>query len=380
MKIAFLTTQSEGQSTVIGRVFPLASYFQKNGHTVTVLLHKGEKDTEQKQSFTIRKFGKNPFSASSEGKKRARGLSLFLIMATNAMQAASILVRNRPDILILVKPLPENVLAVILYKTISWNVRIVADIDDFELFANATSSLVQRSAIHISERLACMLAYKIVVATPFLHDHFQQLTAGKKPIQMIPTGLSGMYGAPANNHVLLYIGSISISSGHRVDLLPDILRHVREYIDDATLIVAGSGHDEEQLRKSFEQQGLGSHVEWVGRFSEESVPDLISRASVIVDPIDMSINNRAKSSFRVALAALVGMPVVTSNVGIRPMLIPASLHAKCFANPEDSVSYANHIRAFLETPLVQEDQQEMQLVAKSHTWEVLAGTYMQYIV
>lgn len=380
MKIAFLTTQSQNQSTVIGRIFPLADYFQENGHAVTVLLHGDKKDIEQKQSFVIKVFGKNPFTTSPEGKKRARGLSLFLIMATNAIRAASILVRDYPDTVILVKPLPENTLATLLYKAIAWNARVIADIDDFELFANATSSLVQRSAIHVSERLACMLAYKIVVATPFLHDHFQQLTAGKKQIQIIPTGLSGIHSTPAKNHALLYIGSISISSGHRVDLLPDILRHVREYVDDATLIIAGSGHDEEKLRTSFEQQGLNSYVEWAGRFSEESIPSLVSRASVIVDPIDMSINNRAKSSFRVALAALIGMPVVTSNIGIRPMLIPASLHEKCFANPEDSVSYANHIRAFLETPLVQEDQQEMQLVGKSHTWEVLAGTYMQYIV
>ncbi len=380
MKIAFLTTQSPVQSTVIGRVIPLAKQFVSMGHNVFLLVHR-EKDAQGAEHKTleginVRVTGVNPFSRSADGKKRSSGLYLIWTMKISALRAAWALVTERPDIIVLVKPLPENTFAAVLAKAFLWNTKVILDVDDFELFANNLSSLMERAAIHASERIVTALSSRIVVATPFLYDHIHQMVAGRKEITLIPTGLDPISSsAHAASHTILYIGSLSVSSGHRVDLLPEVLSSIRKQIPDAKLLLAGSGDDEATVKKQFAELGIGDAVTYFGRFSKEDVSSLIAKADVLIDPIDSSIVSRAKSSFRTALALVTGTPIVTSNIGIRTELIPPQLHEKFFAIPNDAASYAERVSALLLTPLSESDRMSMIDQSKKYTWEHLAQTY-----
>lgn len=181
MTIAFVTTQTLQGSTVIGRVLPLAKELAKN-HEVTILGH-GDGPENWHNS------GQDPFRRTPAGKKRLSGLALVWRLKLNAFIAALKLIQLKPDVIIIVKSLPENVFAVRL-ATLFYNPKkTILDVDDFELTANALSSIWQRAAVHWAERAGARLADQIVTASPFLSDHFEQLTRGKKPITMIPTGL-----------------------------------------------------------------------------------------------------------------------------------------------------------------------------------------------
>lgn len=439
MKIAFLTTQSSIQSTVVGRVFPLAKEFQTMGHDVVVFLHEEKEPSSRARSgihacppfwrvdidsgsgsgmtagdALIRTIitGRNPFERTESGKKRYGGLRLLMTMKINAIRAAWGLITERPDYIILVKPLPENTLAVALSKLFLWKTKVILDMDDFELFANNLSSFIERAAIHLSQRVATALASHTVVATPFLYDHIHQLVAGKKEITMIPTGLSAESSAssshsapvgatrdrpiaditpslpveasakagvfPADrptNHTMLYIGSISLNSGHRVDLLPEILDLVRKKIPDARLVIAGKGDDEAELKKQFQRLALENAVTLFGRFTHLDIPALVASCDVLIDPIDASIVSRAKSSFRCALALVHAMPIVTSSIGIRTELIPSTLHEKFFAIPADAASYAAHVINCMQTPLSDAEKNAMREQSKKYTWEHLARVY-----
>jgi glycosyltransferase involved in cell wall biosynthesis len=380
MKIAFVTTQSFQQSTLIGRVLPLAKEFAKE-HTVTLLVH-GEGDTPDVPSgISSYVTGPNPFARTTEGKKRKRGFSLIWTMKKNALRAAWRLIQEKPDCIIIVKPLPENVLAVRLATLFLRRTKIILDVDDFELMANTLSSLVQRAAIHWSERVASHMAQHIIVATPFLEDHMKLLSQNTTPVTLIPTGLS-LSSAPtySSDPTILFAGSLSLSSGHRVDLLPEILSHVQKRVPHARLIISGSGDDEQSLRREFQQQGLESSVKWTGRFSPTTIQDIATRASMLIDPIDSSIANRAKSSFRVALALSMGMPIVTSNVGIRTQLIPDQFHESWFAAPGDAQSYAEKIAAILTHPLSEHEKHLLQQKSKQYEWDALAKMYYACIV
>ncbi|MDA1169304.1 MAG: glycosyltransferase [bacterium] len=440
MKIVFLTTQSSMQSTVVGRVFPLAKEFQKMGHEVVVFLHSETPASSSHSApvgatrdrpiadvtpglpaealakagvfpagVTTRITGTNPFERTESGKKRHGGLRLIITMKVNALRAAWGLITERPDYIILVKPLPENTFAVVLSKLSLWKTKVILDVDDFELFANNLSSLLERAAIHLSQRVATTLASHIVAATPFLYDHMHQLVAGKKDITLIPTGLTAEFAAgktpafakasagkpgvtsaiglsrvaptgaewdeEAGNHSILYIGSISVSSGHRVDLLPEILCEVRKQIPDATLVIAGSGDNEIDLKKRFQELNIEHAVKFFGRFSVDDISDVAAQATILIDPIDASIVSRAKSSFRCALALITAMPIVTSNIGIRTELIPKQLHGKLFAVPADATSYATRIIDILHAPLSDAEKAAMREQSKKYTWEHLARTY-----
>lgn len=387
MKIVFITTQSLIQSTLIGRVLPLAQEFQKMGNDVMVLVHseKNSKSANPQFPIKIKSIGPNPFERTSAGKKRKSGLSLIWTMKMNALRAAWQLVQEQPDVTIIVKPLPENTLAVKLAKIFLHNTKIILDVDDFELEANNLTSLLQRAAIHWSERASSKMASHIIVATPFLEDHMRLLAGTAKQVTLIPTGLSVQQTSHIQLHTqskntMLFAGSLSISSGHRIDMLPEILLQVRKSIPDAKLIIAGSGDDEHALKEKFQSLGLQDAVDFQGRFSMEHVGSFISECSILIDPIDSSIANRAKSSFRVALALLYGIPIVTSNIGIRTDMIPAALHATFFATPGDGISYAEKIIALFQKPIASEESAMLMGASKKYTYDQLAQTYYTCIV
>ncbi len=416
MNIVFVTTQSSTQSTLIGRVVPLAKEFIKMGHDVTVLMHREEEssfrprcaprlpavalakvgslgevgsrnpdnvDAGPRSSMTTEAeiktciTGPNPFERNSSGKKRHSGVRLVSVMIANAVRAAWHLYAVHPDVVIIAKPLPENTLAVLLWKLLHWNTKVIVDVDDFELFANKLASPMQRASVHWSERTATRMASRIIVATPFLMDYMAGLVSHKIPVTVIPTGYSPSSAnyVHSDEPVLLYAGSVSTSSGHYVGFLPELLQEVRKQVPLARLLIAGTGDDEELLKQKFQQLQLSDAVTWFGRFSQQDTHELISKSAILIDPIDGSIVSRAKSSFRTMLACAEGMPVVTSNIGIRPMLLPQELHEKFFALPADVKSYAEKIVALIKKPLDQQEKALMQKKSREYAWEKLASQY-----
>ncbi|MEO6077331.1 MAG: glycosyltransferase [Candidatus Andersenbacteria bacterium] len=389
MKIAFATTQSLVQSTLIGRIIPIAKELAKNNE-VTVLVHEEVVSSPHPSPLPIRGEGKlrivpighNPFTRTEHGKKRKRGFALAWLLLKNAITAMRKLIALQPDVIIIVKPLPENTLAVALAKPFLKTKKILLDVDDFELFANVVSSLPERAVLHWSERKASKLAQHIITATPFLTDHMKALrqAQGKLsksiPVTMIPTGYS-YNGALSEkkSHTISYIGSISTSSGHLVMMLPEILQKVRVSILDVNMLIAGSGDDEIALKKAFQDLGLDSAVTWFGRFSDKDIPEIISKTAIIVDPIDASIVNRAKSSFRAMVAVSSGTPIVTSNIGIRGEIIPEQFHDQFFAASANSSEYAEKIIPLLQNPLSRQDSDILQQKSKEYTFERLASTY-----
>lgn len=378
MIIAFVTTQIAQGSTVVGRIVPLAQELL-HACDIHILVHAGA-DTSNVTSRGIHWHivGKNPFRYTNKGKVRLKGFLLVYRMTMNALVTLVHLVSIHPDVVILVKPLPQNVIAVWWYRFFR-SFRIVLDADDFELDAQSLSSLIQRAAVHWSERKAVAISHCVVTATPFLFDHFSQLTK-KAKIEMIPTGIEPLHVAyNPTLKTILYIGSISVSSGHRVDLIPHIFNRVLKDTPDVTLIMAGSGDDVEFLQRQFTYMGIDKRVIWMGRFVPRDVAGIVQRSSVLIDPIDSSIANRAKSSFRTALGASCGIPMVTSNIGIRPLFIPPSLHDRFFAKAGDADDYAKKIIYMLSHALSNEERDLLQNRGKEFFWEKIARKYLSCI-
>jgi len=399
MRIAFATAQSVTGSTNVGRIGPLAAEFTQQGQTCCILVLGSAGAVKDKN---IHQVGTLPYQRTVAGKVRRRGLSLLLNMLATALRTAWALGRLRPEVVVISKPLPANTLGVWLYSLFAAKTKIILDADDFELTANQLSSIAQRAVIHWSERRAAKLASIIVVASPFLSDHFKQLTGNTKPVKIIPTGIAADIikttgDAPGAPHApdtrarrvgvkerqdpsstLAYLGSISISSGHRVDVLPDILERVQADTP-MKLVIAGDGDDVTKIKNEFERRGLSQHVIWFGRFSPADIHRLVPPGTIIIDPVDDSISNRAKSSFRVMLAAALGVPVVTSNIGIRPRLIPTALHQRFFADPANPGSYAEKIVGLARQPLTPDEQRRLQEHAANYTWAKLGAEYYEIL-
>lgn len=389
MNIAFITTQSIHGSTVTGRILPLAEELSHK-HVITVLAHESHNSEPVHHfnpSVNIQFYGKDPFIRVPSGKQRLHGVALALRTVINVVRAVLHLKKLQPDIVIISKTLPESVLAGQLYSFLAFRkIRFVTDIDDFELTANMLSSLTQRAAIHWAERAAIKLSHTCIAATPFLADHFEQLS--HKSIPIVPTGISTRLYNRLGKHrssmdskdVLLYAGSMTASSGHRIDMLPAMCEHLVRNRPGIKLIMAGSGDDIDRIREVLHTQDNGYRVEWLGRFSLDDIAAITLKSSIIIDPIDASITCRAKSSFRTILACSAGIPVVTSNIGIRTQLIPSEFHDRFFAIPGDSLSYAEKVYDLFVNPLSDVERSHLRNHTKSFRWDVLSNEYDRYIL
>lgn len=381
MRIAFATTQTVTGSTVAGRIMPLAEQLSKK-HEIHALVLESPQAPPVIDGISYHFVGREPFTRSESGKKRYKGWRLLAAMGNTAIKTCSVLTRIKPDVVVIVKSLPSNVAGVYLWRLISGRRSlIVLDVDDFELTANQLSSLVQRAAVHGAERIAAGISGKIIAATPFLADHFTQLTQQSDNIRLIPTGLTltseleECAKESPTQPTIAYLGTVSVGSGHRVDMLPEMLDRLREAMPGIKLKIIGAGDDVTSLREEFARRHVDDAVSWHGRFTLAELPSLIKDVSLFVDPIDSSITQRAKSSFRVALAAALGRPVVTSDVGIRPALLPASIHSRLFAKPSDPADYANKCQQLLSNPFTDQERQAMRSAASRFTWERLADDY-----
>ncbi len=362
---------------MLGRVLPLAEALAARDHNVHVL--GLQSDNAMPSAITFHTVGHEPFVREAHGKIRYSGMHLLFTMSNAAMRTTWQLYRIAPHVIVIVKPLPQNTFGVWLYRVFRPRVKVVLDADDFELTANVLTSFTQRAVLHVCARLAVRLSSYIVVATPFLSDHFTSLAGGKKPVELLITGYSLPRTLPVTQPVLvptiLYIGSVSQSSGHRVDLLPQVLAEVRKKIPTAKLLIAGDGDDMEPLKETFVKQGLAAAVTWHGRFSAEQIPGLVASCSVLIDPVDASITQRAKSSSRVALALAYGKVVITSNVGVRGKLLPFDWQQAWFAEPGNAMAYAAAIVTALNFPLTPTQQSALRQQATQYTWENLAHQY-----
>ena len=216
MKIVFATTLSSAGSTNIGRTLPIARLLAVH-HQVHVLVLDKNKTQLKEDNVQIHSVGAEPFTRTQEGKKRLKGVALLVNMLSSAIKTAYKITALKPDVLIIVKPLPQNTLGARISRLFFNPNKTILDADDFELSANVTSSALTRTIIHVSERMACNLADSIVVATPFLEKYFAQLIQRKKPINLIPTGIEETeIAGKVGNPQILYAGSLSVSSGHNV--------------------------------------------------------------------------------------------------------------------------------------------------------------------
>lgn len=116
---------------MIGRVLPLAKEFSKQ-HAVHILV-LGEASSEE-PTITLHRVGDLPFIRTETGKKRLQGIALIFRLLSNALQTARRLLALAPDVVIIVKPLPHNVLGVLLWRLLAGrSAQVILDVDDFEL-------------------------------------------------------------------------------------------------------------------------------------------------------------------------------------------------------------------------------------------------------
>lgn len=147
---------------------------------------------------------------------------------------------------------------------------------------------------------------------------------------------------------LLFVGRLVEKKGlvHLIDALPMVL----EQHPGTTLEVVGFGPELERCKKQVESLGLQEKVRFLGAMSQEALPDMYRRCSMLVTPFVQAGSGDQEGLGLVMVEALgCGCPVVTTRLpAIREL--QEGQWPRYLAEPGDPNSLAREINALLDNP------------------------------
>ena len=146
---------------------------------------------------------------------------------------------------------------------------------------------------------------------------------------------------------------------------------VRHEIPEAKLRVAGSGPEEQKLIELSRELGIGESVTFLGRISNENMPELYRSSDIAVNS---SLVDNMPISILEALAS--GVPVVSTNVGGIPVLVEDGKTA-LLVPPRDPRGMAEAVLALVRDPIRYSDVRDagMRLVRR-YAWTEVRGQWI----
>lgn len=346
MNVLVITALPPERASFVGRIIPLARALHRADHHVEILTLSGATRPPFTETFTDTR----GFAISVVG-PNIRPTAVTTPTIGSAWRRyhighralAGALSERRADVIVLEKPQPQNTGPALSFAR-ARDVPILLDADDFEPAASRFPFPV-RWAMRTLDCRAARAAAVITACSPFLVAHYRRLNPRTR-VELLPTGidlpsnippahLRARLKLPQDVSIVLYVGSLSLSSGHRVDLLLNAWSRLRlDQRGNAHLVISGNGIDAERLRARVARDAaLKSRVHFIGRFTPPEDIALAREADLLVDPVDQSLTAEAKSSHRTMLALATGTPIVTGAVGVRLVLLPPALHSLCLYDP-----------------------------------------------
>ncbi|MDK2781480.1 MAG: hypothetical protein PWR13_508 [Archaeoglobi archaeon] len=215
-------------------------------------------------------------------------------------------------------------------------------------------------------------AHRIIAVSRAAKAFIEHFTSS--PISVIPNGVNTEKFFPAKDKeelkekfgikgdVVLYVGRMSYRKGAHV------LLNAFSSIQDATLVMVGTGEMLPFLRAQAKMLGIEKRVIFTGYVDEERLSEIYRMADIFVLP---SITSEA---FGVVLleAMASGVPVIASDTGgIREIL--AESGAGLLVTPENELELRKAIKKLLKSPNLRERYAERgrELAERKYSWEVI---------
>ena len=379
LRVTFLATLPPNSSTIVGRTIPLAKEVQKYGHSVS-LITLG-KTIDNVESIGIPTTIVGPSFRDGVNKPNPVKLVSRYFTATTGLRRA--IESNKTDVIVLVKPHPQNYNAI---KNLS--IPFILDSDDVESHTSR-SNFLERAWLNRIDKNATRKSNLVTACSPYLVEHYKKMCPGKT-VELIPTGIpkEGMadkinlrryFDIADDAQILLYLGSLAISSGHRVDQIFNIWNEISTSNLKLHLILAGDGIDADKIHAQSKLLSNNNRIHFFGRFDSGSSENFARQATLLIDPIDDSVGNQAKSSSRAMLALKTGTPIISGNVGIRKFLLPDTIHNWALYDTNKPTALVEAVKYGLSEDAHTVFARETQGLWQQWTWEVIGAKFNSLI-
>lgn len=151
-------------------------------------------------------------------------------------------------------------------------------------------------------------------------------------------------GLPSATRVVLYMGQVMRGRGLRQ------LFEAIALVDDAHLVIAGFGPDQERYQKLAAGLPQAARIHFMGFVAPAEIPGWTASADVSAMPVQPdTLNHRLNTPTKLYDAMGVGVPVVASDLpGIAPIVRETGCGVLC--DPTDPADIARALREILDAP------------------------------
>ena len=144
-----------------------------------------------------------------------------------------------------------------------------------------------------------------------------------------------------------YVGVMGAQEG--IPYLLEAARHIVKDMgrEDVQFVLAGSGPALEEMRQLSSQMGLDSHVEFLGRVSDQTLLEVLNTADVCVNCDEVNEMNDKSTMNKIMEYMALGKPIVQFELTEGRF---SARDASVYARPNDARDFAAKIVALLADP------------------------------
>lgn len=379
----------------LGRNFPFAKYLVRQGFIVKFLaLHpdiRSVKERKQLIEGVEVYFAGQMHVVKRDGRKYdLNKLQLLWVSLSSSLKMAWAGLKARGDILYCFQPQPINGLAVLIVKFLT-GADIFLDCQDYEADVNRLTPFQKRIFQLFEDKWLPRDAQHITYHTDFLKQRYLKLGFPEDKFFYVPNGvdeerfsrrdeavvarLRRRYDLQ-NKKVILYFGSLSLKSGHNVDLLLEAFVTVKRRVPGAVLLIVGGGENMDDL-KAMVDATVRESVIFTGRVSPTEVVNYVPLADLSVDPLRDTPANRGRSPLKNFESMALGVPVVTSDIGDRKIVIGTD-QAGVLVKLGDAQDLARGIcRILLDDGLAQRLSEQCGRIITSYYWGTIIKEFVK---
>jgi len=223
------------------------------------------------------------------------------------------------------------------------------------------------------ERISLSYLDNIIVVAPQIEAIVKTLT--KSRTFMIPNGidLETIPNIPALNNskpFIMYMGVLISRKG--IYGLLDAFSLVKNEIEDICLFIAGSGQEENNLRKTVKRLGLQKDVKFLGFLKEEKKYSYLKSSEIVILP---SLWESLPITVLEGMGC--GKPIIASEVGGIPYLVEDGFNG-FLVKPGDVKDLADKIAFLLKNkPMIEEMGVKSGLKAKTFDWTIITDKTLE---
>jgi glycosyltransferase involved in cell wall biosynthesis len=242
-----------------------------------------------------------------------------------------------------------------------------------------------------TERWALTNTDALITVSAKLKEHAVALGTDKRKVHVVPNGVNtevfmpgprdeglkrqlGLNGGP----VLGFVGGLR--PWHGVEMLPPLLKRLRQRCPDVQLVIAGDGQLRESLLSDFERLGLSSQVVFTGLLQHEEIPGVIRQFDAALAPYPDTNHDFYFSPLKLFEYMACGVPVVAARIGQISEVVTNGKTGLLYSPGKLSELVANCERLFGDAGLRNKiGKAGATLVHKKYTWAANAARVIEIV-